>query len=75
MNDLYTYDTKSNIWTEIQATGEIPSGRGSHSMTLIEDIVYVFGGSNGDEDNNDLYILNINTWVWEKHDRAGKKPT
>lgn len=51
-----------------------PSPRGGHSSVLIGRLVYVFGGYGGSgyqrRDFDDLYTLNVDTFVWERLDRA-----
>lgn len=37
--------------------GTLPSPRDSHSCTAVGDNLFVFGGTNGTNSLNDLYIL------------------
>jgi dynein heavy chain len=56
----------------------VPSPRGGHSATLVGELVYVFGGYGGmgysRRDMDDLYALNIYTWVWTKLNPKGLLP-
>lgn len=48
-NDIWCYDIRANIWTELTCTGFIPSARYNHGSALVDDVIYVFGGRTHDE--------------------------
>lgn len=50
-NDLYCYDLDSQVWSVIipEAESEIPTGRVFHASAVINDAMYIFGGT---VDNN-----------------------
>ena len=48
-------------WTKLQCTGPIPSPRGGHAAVLIDDVMYVFGGFNGETYLDDLYALRLSS--------------
>jgi dynein heavy chain len=56
----------------------VPPPRAGHSATLIGDLLYVFGGYGGlgysRRDLDDLYTLNVYTWVWNKVNPKGTGP-
>ena len=63
-NDLWRLDLKQMTWTEVkrQRTGEIPRGRGYHSLNVVLDghFLYLFGGE-GPRDKqclNDGFLFN-----------------
>ena len=62
--DHYIYDTINNTWSK---SVDIPgSGRGYSGCCLLNDKIYVIGGSSYDGDgyNNNCYFdLNTNTWT------------
>ena len=43
-NDLWCYDTQTNMWMELSCTGFIPYARYDHGSSIIDDVIYVFGG-------------------------------
>lgn len=70
-NDLYVYNIAKQQWKLIQSSNS-PTPRSSHTSTLVNDLLYVFGGEftsrSGEQfyHFNDLYALNINTYQWQK---------
>ncbi|SRR6266446_1939008 len=44
-NDTWSFDISTRKWTELQCTGSIPSPRSGHAAVLVDDVMYVFGGS------------------------------
>ena len=44
-NDTWSFNISTRIWTELQCTGSIPSHRAAHAAALVDDVMYVFGGS------------------------------
>ena len=43
-NDTWSFDVSTQKWTELRCTGCIPSPRYSHTASLVDDVMYVFGG-------------------------------
>ena len=59
-NDTWQYDTNSQTWTELSCIGYIPVPREGHSATLVDDVMYVFGGRGVDgKDLEDLAAFKI----------------
>lgn len=59
-NDLWAYDIQYNAWSQIQATNYIPSPRESAAATIVDDVIYVFGGRGPeDQEYGDLYAFRI----------------
>lgn len=50
-------------WTRVEAKGDIPAPRSGHSAVQINGIMYIFGGFSGSACLNDLYALDLNTYV------------
>jgi N-acetylneuraminic acid mutarotase len=48
LNDTWSFNILTRKWTELQCTGSIPSPRAYHAAVLIDDVMYVFGGSTHD---------------------------
>jgi hypothetical protein len=66
-NDLHSYDTLNNAWSDIVTTGNRyrPSPRYGHTAVVYEQKMFVFGGY--DHEGfccNDLYTLDIKSSQW-----------
>jgi hypothetical protein len=62
LNDTWSFNILTRKWTELQCTGSIPSPRAAHTAVLIDDVIYVFGGSTDDEIFlDDLTALNLSS--------------
>lgn len=67
MNDLWTFDTISNNWTEIQTTGAVPSRRSNCSLTYdqVNNRVIMFGGGGSNKTRyNTIHLLDWSTKEW-----------
>jgi Galactose oxidase, central domain len=63
-NDTWSFDISTRKWTELRCTGSIPSPRhgASHTAVLVDDVMYVFGGSSRDKGlTDDLYALQLSS--------------
>ena len=67
-NQLFSYDSSANIWTNAECFGNIPSPRWMASAAKIQDSVWLYGGisENSNRHNNDFYELNIHSFGWTK---------
>ncbi|CAO3674013.1 unnamed protein product [Rhizopus stolonifer] len=82
-NTLHVLDMDTLTWTKPSTTGQVPPPCRAHSCTTVERMVggkrscnlYVFGGGNGPNYFNDLYVLNIDTLNWTKPKIQGKFPS
>lgn len=83
-NALYILDMDTLTWSRPRTTGQIPPPCRAHSCTTVErDLgggkksysLYVFGGGDGPNYFNDLYVLNIDTMVWTKPTIEGDPPS
>ncbi|RGB37951.1 kinase-like domain-containing protein [Rhizophagus diaphanus] len=78
LEQVYIYDTISNIWYREITTGIIPSNRGKFSAVLGLDgqKVIIFGGSNNSnlKSNESLYVLNLTNFEWYIPRISGKIP-
>jgi len=82
LNDFYAFNIATETWMSLKTRGDIPSPRDRHSLTVIDNKLFIFGGSasiksgqqpssNGGGDQpkeflNDLYMYNPKTSVWIK---------
>jgi len=73
---VHVFDTKTKRWSQPQMLGEIPTGRRSHSAFVHKDLVYIFGGYNGNEDRHfdDLWCLDPESFIWTKLNPRGGVP-
>ena len=58
-NDLFELNLDSLEWNKINFDGLSPSGRFGHSAVIDNDLMYVFGGWDGANTLNDLWIYKI----------------
>lgn len=57
---------KFGSWEKPQVNGTPPSGRFAHSTVVVEDVLYVFGGSSYGENENTLYHNDMYTLKCKK---------
>ncbi|KAG0741903.1 hypothetical protein G6F57_006171 [Rhizopus arrhizus] len=83
-NTLYVLDMDTLTWTKPRTTGQVPPPCRAHSCTTVERVLgpgkrsyslYVFGGGDGPNYFNDLYILNVDTLTWTKPKTVGEPPS
>ncbi|GJJ09850.1 hypothetical protein Clacol_004074 [Clathrus columnatus] len=59
-NDTWEFDVVRRTWKELSCIGYIPTPREAHAATIVEDVMYVFGGRNTNgKDLNDLAAFNL----------------
>ncbi|KAI8972714.1 hypothetical protein BDB01DRAFT_808953 [Pilobolus umbonatus] len=83
-NTLYTLDMDTLTWAKPRTSGQIPPPCRAHSCTTVESDIgsgkksyslYMFGGGDGPNYFNDLYVLNTDTLVWTKPKVEGAPPS
>lgn len=66
LNDLWSYNISTNIWTEVQPKGGMPpEARSFHRMICVRDALYVFGGCGSKGRLADWHKFDLATSVWE----------
>jgi hypothetical protein len=77
-NDLWAFDVNTDTWTQIAATGNIPSPRINSAMIYDEsaDRLILFGGSTSANGlvftpMSDLYLFDLNNAVWTQVSLGG----
>jgi dynein heavy chain len=77
-NAEHNMEASSPSQLSYNAWANVPAPRASHSATLIGDNLYIFGGYGGlgysRRDLDDLYSLNVRTWLWAKISAKGTPP-
>jgi len=63
-NQLVCYNTVTNVWEWPVTTGPTPKPRAAHTVSVIGDVAYVFGGRHQDVRMNDLHRLDLVTMSW-----------
>lgn len=73
-NDIFEFSCLKNEWKKIPHKNG-PSGRYSHSSCIIDDNMYVYGGSfTNITINNEIWKFNIPNSTWERIIPKGKQP-
>lgn len=73
-NSLCCFDFKTETWTEVTASGEIPTYRSAHVAGVYGDKMYIFGGWNGANQNNEIYAFEFKTGQWARIQSNGPAP-
>ena len=61
-NDTWSFDISTRKWTELQCTGHVPTPRRGHAASLVNGVMYVFGGYTADETTlDDLVALQLSS--------------
>ena len=63
-NQLAAYNTITNRWEWPICGGVPPSPRATHSVSMIDNTAYVFGGRHLGQRLNDLHALDLNNFTW-----------
>jgi len=72
LNDLHVLDTQSedqrytHMWFQPETSGTPPCPRAAHSCTVIGRKLFIFGGNDGANLFDDLYILDTETFHWTR---------
>jgi hypothetical protein len=57
-NDISIFRVDIKQYVDLNVTGDIPTGRSFHRIVLIDKLLFMFGGLDG-ERQNDLHVLNL----------------
>lgn len=75
-NDVWTYEPRSNSWSELDCIGYIPVAREGHSAALVNDTMYIFGGRTQEGvDLGDLAAFRISSRRWYMFQNMGHSPS
>lgn len=75
-NDVWSYDPAVNKWTQLDCIGYIPVPREGHAASLVDDVMYVFGGRTEDgADLGDLAAFRISSRRWYTFQNMGPSPS
>ncbi|XP_055063381.2 uncharacterized protein [Misgurnus anguillicaudatus] len=74
-DDLMMFNTVSLIWMPIKTTGTLPLERFNHSLAVVGEQIFLFGGCSEDGSPlKDIYALNTETLIWEQCKVKGDCP-
>ncbi|KAF9107680.1 hypothetical protein BGX29_005383 [Mortierella sp. GBA35] len=74
-NTLYIFDADTMHWSQPKTFGSIPPPCRAHSSTLVDNKrLYVWGGGDGPQYFNELYMLDTDTLTWTNPQTTGTKP-
>ena len=65
---VHIFDSLQVSWTTKETKGKFPSRREHAAHACLGDCLLIYGGINvsNSKSLNDLYALNLNTWLWKK---------
>ncbi|CAK81295.1 unnamed protein product (macronuclear) [Paramecium tetraurelia] len=65
LNDLHSFNTKTNMWKLVQtAENQRPPPRANHSSAVWQNKLLIFGGWDGSKRLNDLHCYDVTTNKW-----------
>ena len=74
--DLHALDPVTMTWYQGPEGAGAPLGRYGHTTNLVEGTkMFVFGGWNGKEYYNDLYVLDLEVMAWFRPETSGPEPS
>ncbi|CAI5441765.1 unnamed protein product [Caenorhabditis angaria] len=65
-NSIEWFDVEKNKW--IRSSLQLPLKLAYHGAAIIDEILYVYGGSDGTRFRCETWKLNPETWTWEQCD-------
>lgn len=63
-DDLWKFSPRTNSWTLVDASGDLPSARAGASLIHLQNALILFGGTNNDGTFNDIYKFDLKTYNW-----------
>ncbi|CAG8815299.1 17510_t:CDS:2, partial [Racocetra persica] len=78
LNDVYKLDISDMnnlVWQKLETTGRPPISRGYHTSNLVGNKLVVYGGSDGHECFDDVFMLDLVTMQWEVRKVYGTPPS
>lgn len=78
VNDLWEYDISTDTWSQKSPTGGPPQARSSSPAIVYSGKAYIFGGGAGGggyTNLNDVWELDLTTFVWTQKSPTGGPPS
>lgn len=68
--------TMAPYWEFLDCAGEVPQSRSGHTCALHRNrFLYIFGGFDGANCFDDLYVLDLEARLWRRIDSKGERPS
>ncbi len=77
INDLEKPDhvqNKTCTWHTKQTSGNGPGKLAHHTSVVIDDVMYIYGGSSQTHENRTLYMLHMDGFDWKQVKTSGEDP-
>ncbi|PGH05056.1 hypothetical protein GX51_03154 [Blastomyces parvus] len=75
-NDVWCYDPRTNLWTQLDYVGFVPAAREGHAAAIVNDVMYIFSGRTEEgADLADLAAFRITTRRWFSFQNMGPSPS
>ncbi|ODH27802.1 hypothetical protein ACO22_04080 [Paracoccidioides brasiliensis] len=75
-NDVWCYDPRTNLWTQLDYVGLVPAAREGHAAAIVNDVMYIFSGRTEEgADLADLAAFRIPTRRWYSFQNMGPSPS
>ena len=71
-NELWEYDIDDNSWLLLESSGDKPTVRYGHTLTSVDDKLYLHGGSTG---GDELWEYDVDSNAWSLLEPSGDKPS
>jgi N-acetylneuraminic acid mutarotase len=75
LEDLWSFDFESKLWTQIEYEGNGPGPRENNGVVVMDNCLYVFGGYNGYQWLNDLHQFDLAKRRWRLIEPRGTPPS
>ena len=66
LNDLFMYQINKKSWIELKPKGIPPTPRVSTSALIYDDVIYFFGGYDGETWKSDIFVYDIDRNEWDQ---------
>ncbi|KAJ3199619.1 hypothetical protein HK099_003081, partial [Clydaea vesicula] len=63
---MYSYDITANKWSIVPVKGALPAGRSLQAVDIIDDEIFMFGGSSQGSILNDFWVFSFITNTWSQ---------
>ena len=73
--DMYVFDFRTKIWSEVEQKGKLPSPRSCPAWAKDDKSIYLQGGYDGVERKDDFFACDLSTYTWTQMPSLGKCPS
>jgi hypothetical protein len=73
-NDVWIYHYASNVWSKETTSGDPPTARESHTLTILNRQAFVLGGFHEGGVSSQLYSLDLENMRWRQPFTDGRGP-